>query len=493
MDRHGKLGKVKVGLLPTLRAVFEVEEGLKMLRALTAVLQTDSRIELVTLDGIYDDGVLRPENSPVAAWQKFIAEQVDVLLVIPVNYGDEVNTAEVARRVRGALDCVVYTYAPFDGDPREDGTRPTDRTCGIYPMRQHMRHAHIQPGYIPTSNVGDSVFRAGLDTMLRVAASVREVQTMKMLQIGGDTPTFPGIGTSNMDLYSYWGIEVVTMELLTLVDRVRERLASPPEWLESDTARLFQGVDVSAMTGDFAIVPQTQALLLYGMLEMMQETGANALTVRCWPELLQALKTMACFVLGNINDLGIPCSCETDRLGLIGLSMLGAASFGKTTPVFADNTIVRENGDYLGWHCGPFGASTCRKGCQPCLDVGWILPDPGAGYLDADCMEIGSAVTLARVTTSSRGNLAMITHEAEVVEGPYTRGTKFYYRVKDPAEYEQELMDNPVLHHWAFAAGEYVHVMSEAGRWLYMPVTALNKGDDVIKARIQCRDSRTAV
>ena len=205
---------------------------------------------------------------------------------------------------------------------------------------------------------------------------------------------------------------------------------------------------------------------------------------------MQALKTMACFVLGKINDMGIPCSCETDRLGLIGLGMLGAASLGQATPVFADNTIVRENGDYLGWHCGPFSMSTCRKGCQPCLGVGWILPDPGAGYLDSDCMEIDATVTLARVTTDTRGSLVMVTHEAKVVEGPATRGTRFYYRVEDPAEYERELMDNPVLHHWGFISGEYMHVMAEAARWLYMPTTVLNKGDEIVKARLQCRDAR---
>jgi L-fucose isomerase-like protein len=490
VDRHEGACKVKVGILPTLRAVFEVEEGLRMLASLTHELRADPRIELVTLENEYQDDVVRPENAPSAAWQRFIEEEIDVLLVIPVNYGDEVNTAEVARHVHGALKCPVYTFAPFDGDPRDDGTRPTDRTCGIYPMRQHLRHAGVFAGYIPTSNVGDPVFKAGLDTMLRVASVVREVRSMKILQIGGDTPTFPGIAASNLALYNYWGVEVINTELLTLVDRVRQRLADPPEWLDGDTARLFTGIDTTSMCDEFVDVPKTQALLLHGMLEMIQEVGANALTVRCWPELLQALKTMACFPLGTINDLGIPCSCETDRFGLVGLGMLGAASLGQTTPVFADNTIVRQNGDYLGWHCGPFAKSTCRNGCQPCLGVGWILPDPGAGYLDSACMELGDTITLARVSTNSRGGLTMITHEAEVVEGPRTRGTYFYYRVEDPAAYERELMDNPVVHHWGFISGAYVHVIAEASRWLSMPVTVLNNGDKIVDSRIECRQAR---
>ena len=485
LDRTGHRGKVTVGIVPSLRAVFETADGIAMTRELEATLARDPRVNLVTLNGLYADGVIHPEDNPVPTWKRMIEKEVDVLLLVGANYGDEVSAAAIARKVHGALECPVYTYDPFDGDPRANGTRPTDRTCGMWPMRQHLRHVGISASYIPISNIGDEVFNDGLNRMLSVGNIVRELTHMKMLQVGGNTPTFPGIATNDLDLVRYWGIEVINQELLTLVDRIRARLADPPEWLEETVASLFAGINTTEAEACNPKVLQTQVLLTYGLMEMLQENGCNAMTVRCWPELLETLQTMACYPLGLINDMGIPTSCETDRFGTVSLGILGAASIGLHTPVFADFTIVREGGDVLAWHCGPFAPSTCRSGCQPCLREGWILPQRGAGYLHSSNMELGDTVTMARLSTGMGGDMILMTNEAEVVDGPETRGTHFYYKVKDWAKYEAELMANPVVHHWAIVKGAHMDSVYEAAKWLYLPRVVLNDSEEAVKARLR--------
>ena len=357
-------------------------------------------------------------------------------------------------------------------------------------MRQEVRHAGQWPLYVPMSMPGDPVFKMGLENMLRVMATVQAVHRLRILQIGGDQPTFPAIGTNKLDLYNAWGVRVEVGSNLTLVDKVRERLSDPPSWLDEAVSGLFQGVDVTEAVEFDPNVPKTAALLLYGMLEMIQEKKCAAATARCWSEVLTALKTMMCFDLGQLNDWDLPTACETDIYGTISMVMLAAASLGENKPFFLDNTITLENGDICFWHCGPICRSCWREGCEAKLREGWILQEPGAGYIHVPCLEIGDTVTLCRVSTDMNGALVTVTHEAKVVDGPDTRGTYFYIRVKDWPAYERELMNAPVVHHWALVRGSYMHSIHQAAGLLGMRCTVLNDGLDEINARIECRAAR---
>lgn len=493
--RSAAMNTVRVGLVGTLRNVFEVPDALAMMARLRVALEGDTRVELVdpcaTLG--YADGVARPGDNVAPVWKSLIEHEVDLLLGVPANYGWEGGLVQIARRVHGALDCPVVTYAPFDGDPRPDGTRPTDRTCGIFPMRQHLRQAWIHPGYIPMSNVGDPVFQQGLTNALRVAGAVKRVQNARMLQIGGDQPTFPAIVADNLGLFRWINVAVESEELDTLVGMIEEGTAQPPDWLNVAVEQVFAGVNVQEACAFDPDIPRKIVLMIYALMTLVENNGCNVLTVRCWSELLKRTRAMACVALGFMNGIGIPTACETDRYGALSLALLLGAALGEAYPLFADNTITRENGDILVWHCGPFGVHNCRHGCEMALRKGWILPDPGAGYLDSKCLELGDTVTLCRMTTNSSGEMMVYTHEAVVVDGPPTRGTHFYIRVEDWPAYERELMAANVVHHWAVVKGAYMHIGAEAARNLGLPCVVMNSGTGEVEQRLTCRAARELV
>lgn len=483
--------KISVGFLPTLRDVFEVPAALEMVTRLKRALAEHPNIELFQLEGEeFEDGVVRPESDVMMAWQEYFEALPEVMLAMPANYGHEGHTADICRKVHGAFGTPVFTYAPFDGPPREDGTRPTDRTCGIFPMRHELRHAGINPGYIPMSVPEDAVFAQGVKNMLRVAGVVREVRDLRILQIGGDQPTFPAIVANKLDLYASWGVRVEVGSMVTIVENVRARLADPPEWLNEAAVQLFEGIDVSEAEELDADITKKITLAIYGVLEMLLEHNCTALTVRCWPEVLRALGVMVCFGLGQMNEWGVPTACETDINGLLSMAMLNGAALGENKAFFADNTITLEDGRILIWHCGPFCRSTWREGGEPKLRTGWILPDPGAGYIHTACLALGDTVTLCRLSTNMWGEMRVYTHEAKVVDGPDTRGTYLYIDTGDWPKYEQELMNAGVVHHWAVIKGEYMHAVAEAARWLGVPPVILAGGEDEVNARIRCIAAR---
>jgi|GEM_PF-3374446 len=487
--------KVKVGHLPTLRDVFEVPDAMARVAATQKALADHPNIELVNLaDAGYADGIVRPENDIAPAWKHLINSEVEVVLAQPGNYGHEGHTADVCRRVHNATRCPVFTFAAFDGPPRQGGelhgTRPTDATCGIYPMRQELRHAWIPAGYIPMSDIGDQVFNAGLDNMLRICKATSGVHWARILQVGGSTPTFPAIVADLPRIYRQWGVRVETAELLTMVESVRAMMADQPAWLDEAIKQIYDGVDTREAEAFDMDVLKNQTLMLYWLLKEVEAQKCYTLTVRCWPEVLQATKAMACFVLGMCNQAGLMTSCETDIYGALSLNMALGASLGAETPFFADNTITLEDGRILIWHCGPFAKCLARQGETPCLRKGWILPDPGAGYLHCRCLELGDTVTLVRISQAMNGALEVLTHEGVVVEGPETRGTHLYILPSDWPKLEAELMDSNCVHHWAVVRGSYAHIFQQAARWLGVGCDTLDTDPKEIEARLRCEGAR---
>lgn len=488
--------RIRVGVLPVARNVFNTAEGMGKLELLCVELQGHPNVDLVNIEGFgYENNVVWPGDDVTDAVDYFRQEQIELLLIVNVNYGDERAAQQVARAFPNIPVC---TYAISDGPPNSDGTREADRTCGHLPLRYLVGQAlRMMPDYIPISAVGSPLFQAGLMNELRVAGAVRNFRQTRILQIGPDQSTFPAIETDRIGLDTKYGITVEHVDLSVLMGMICEGERGVFNRLGGDWKRqLFQGIDLGPAIAVNKCLPRRIALTLHSILQLAADRGCNTISLRCWAELMADLGVMPCWVLGALNGLGLVAADETDNHGALSMQLLFGASLNSAPPILLDNTITLEDGRVLWWHCGPAWTGYARGGDSVVMEKGWIIPipEPGcAGYIDCRIFEIGQPVTFCRFNRDiTSDGFAITTFEMPVVDGPETRGTHFYGMPDDPAMFELDCMHAPIVHHNGVVPGEFSHSLLMAASWLGARTYVLNDGAQKFRQRIVCREARPA-
>jgi L-fucose isomerase-like protein len=204
-------------------------------------------------------------------------------------------------------------------------------------------------------------------------------------------------------------------------------------------------------------------------------------------------QTQICFIQAILNQLGVVAICETDWPGGISAAMLAGASRYRETSVLLDDTTTLANGKKLMWHCGNCVACK-RSGCLMKMGQSWILPMPGAGYINTKLMEPGDWVTMARLTRNSNGTPFMLTYEAPVVEGPDTRGGYFWVQPEDPFMLQFRLRRYRGTHHWGVIRGQLSHIIDQTCDQLGINCYSLNtEGEKAIERRLACVEACEAM
>ncbi|MFA5799641.1 MAG: hypothetical protein WC840_01635 [Candidatus Peribacteraceae bacterium] len=482
--RKAAPSRIKLGVVGTMRKVFEVEAGLRQFRALKACLVGNKKIELVTADSIVPDGALWAGqlDETEATVRKFVADGVNAVLVNGVNYGDEWATATIAKWTNRGTGCPVYTFVPPDLPFGPDGSRKTDDGCGILPARQQTRvNMGINPGWIPSSALDSKIFAQGVDDMLRVAGGVKAARSVRLLQVGHDQQTFSAIQWSAPVFQNKFDMYVDTLDSGEFRDMLRAGLAKPPEWLEEVVAYVRQWIDFSKVEEQFPDTPKLVALGFGLILQILVDRQLNCVTMNCWPNILEDLRFMVCAINGLFFQHGISAACETDKPGTLACSILQGMVVGedptKFVSFFADWTTVNQLANaVMFWHCGPFAPCKIRGGgCAQC-GKGWIIPTSSgcAGLLDGKWAEIGEPMTLLQLRPDEYGNWVFVAFNGKVTEGPATIGMHFWLDVGDIRRQEQFMMDNPADHHNSGMTGNMVALIPEVARWLGFAAVTLD-------------------
>lgn len=183
-------------------------------------------------------------------------------------------------------------------------------------------------------------FRRRLAVTVAALRGVAAVGQARVLAIGGTAPGFYGIAEAP----ALAGVAVVRAELTELFDRI----AAVDEAEARTRALAWQRRE----RADVSLEQLERAARIDVALESMARAAdADALAVRCWPELPDRSGAMACAAIGDSSGRGVPAACEGDVLGA--LSMLAVQGVTAAPAVLVDLSDVDVDDDSLQvWHCG---------------------------------------------------------------------------------------------------------------------------------------------
>ena len=91
--------------------------------------------------------------------------------------------------------------------------------------------------------------------------------------------------------------------------------------------------------------------------QLTQETGLDAMAIRCWTEIQLQLGISPCVAMGVLNETGLASACEVDLGNAVTMRALHLASYHPVALLDWNNNYGEEDDKCILFHCGPAPAS----------------------------------------------------------------------------------------------------------------------------------------
>ena len=299
-----------------------------------------------------------------------------------------------------------------------------------------------------------------LERFLPAMAALRGLRALdraRILHIGGTAPGFFRLRELPDALP---GVHVETRPLAELFEAVREVPENEATARAADWRR--ERHDVS----DEQLVRGARIEL--ALARLAEDAAADALAVRCWPELPDACGAMACAAMGNASGGSVPAACEGDVMGALSMLVLQATT--SDAAILMDiSDLDRDDDTLLVWHCGnaplrwaaddhPARLTTHfnRDGVGVVRDM-FLRPGPVTGFR----LLVGG-----RRTWVVSGDVGRPDKDAfDGVRG-WVGNLRWYGREVTAQRFVTGLLDHRLPHHLAFAMGDASDALRHLESWI---------------------------
>lgn len=405
-------------------------------------------VEFVTTRDIGYNGLMFDDATAKEFVSRFKQQDVDAILIINCNFGNEEIAADVAKE----LGKPVLLWAPLDEEYGPDGTRTTDSQCGLFGVSRQFQRFHIPFSHLPCCKVESDEFKEGFDSFVRVACMVKNFKGMRIGQIGGRPMPFYSVIWNEGELMEKFGIKIIPINFALIEQRMK---AAPEKYSEeiSEYKEYF--------SKNFTMDEQTEkqltamATLAAVYKHLYEEYDLDILSAECWtatPVMFDGLAP--CAVYGMLNDMGYIVSCESDIHCAMTMALLKCATLGEGRPLFGEFTVrhpENKNAELL-WHCGLFPLS---QKAESGTDSEARIVNQREWFRGKD-----GTYTLARIDQES-GDYMILPLLCNTTTGPKTSGTYIWGEFDNLQKIEDRLIDGPYIHHFIEIMGDYRKEINE--------------------------------
>ena len=357
----------------------------------------------------------------------------DLLIIQNATFANAAYTQEILHRFPNA-PVVLWALR----EPVIDGGRlRLNSLTGAYSAANTIRQFRKEPLEFIFGAPAEEKVRERLVAAVKAAKLKFDLKSLKLAAVG-HTPQGFGFGRAlDADMLKYFGVRLESIEARELIEKAKAYTDEECEAFLKDAEKRTVGLENTPENNrkDFA-------RLYKAYFEYVKDNGIGALASRCWPDFFTSFGTPVCTVLGILNDLGIPASCESDTYGALsmymGMHLTGQPSF------FGDPvTMDEEENTITFWHCGMAACSLAREDTGAC--IGEHCNRHIGPTLEFGCKE-APAVTIFRVGRSPEGKFRFFIASGEAIDKPKQFfGTSMSVRTAASAE---EIVKTTVKEGW---------------------------------------------
>ena len=445
--------KCVIGVAPTRRDVFR-DSRRDEIMARVKELAAQSGVQLVTIEGLANEGLLYSNSDAEKIAKHFIASGVDAVFAPHANFGQEEAVAKLCARVKKP----VLLWGPRDPAPLglvdQGADRPYDVQCGLFATGKALIGYNVPFTYVENCDLNSPIIAEGFSDFARTVCAARAFSNARVGQLALRPRQFLTVKYNELELLEKFGIEIVPIMESEIVDTVKKILKDGAEEIDAKLKCWGEKLDLSAQDGE---TQKKLAASAIAIAKLAEQYECTVLAGECWRMLRSAFGIGSCFLWGALTDDGIPVACETDVLGAVGTAVAMGAARDDTRPFFADITVRHPSNDNaeLLWHCGPFPVSLAKdKGVKPP-----VMQCKGQWEIK------GGDVTIVRMG-AAKGKYSMFADEARGTDGPKTNGTYLWIETDNWPKWERKFVTGPYIHHVTGIHGKFKAVIHEALKYV---------------------------
>lgn len=471
---------VRLGFVPSYRFQWTPwtakmrEDSLRALSALPGVEQVvaprpapdDKTVDPAI--GLTPFGAVHDLDEAEAVADYFRRQEVDGLVLCPLDFGDERSAAKIAEKLR--VPVLLYATKEPAGLPGPAMARQSDSYCGNLSMASALYRRKIPFHFAGIFFPDEPEFAAAADPFVRAVAVVKGLKGARVGQVGVRPATFETVGYDEHALALKFGQNVIYANLDDIVDAARRYADDDPQ-VAATMASVQEEFKQITVGQNYLL---NAAKLELALTEFWRRSKLSALAVQCWPAIQRMMNISVCNTYSRLTDRGMLTACEADVLGAESMLISHRAALGATVPHFIDWTIQhRENPNrLLAWHCGNAPASLAADPNQVALrsrkDMAGTLPipetDPQAG-LNQFQVRPGK-VTFCRLAEYDNEWKLLITTGEIVPSDETLAGTWSWVEVPDHARLYRTLVEEGFVHHASMIHGDWTAALLQACKFL---------------------------
>lgn len=389
------------------------------------------------------------------------ADEIDGIVVILPNFGDEIGVVESISRAK--LNVPVLVQACNDEVDKVDVKGRRDSFCGKISVCNNL----VQYG-IPfsdttnhTVDIDSEEFAADLKRFSRICRVVRGLTSARIGAIGTRPAPFQTVRFSEKILQRQ-GITVVPVDLSVII--------GDAEKLDDDAA------EVKKMMGDirsYGNIPNRiaeanivkQAKLSVVIENWMRENMLDASCIQCWDSIQQNYGCATCLTMAMMGENLMPSACEVDLDGTISMYALALAS-GKA-PGFLDwnNNYGKEPDKCVNTHCSNYPKSFIGTDIEISeLDIlGESLGKENCFGAIKGKVAPGEMTYFRMATKDTEGRIHAYVGQGEFTDDPFPiDGGVAVCHIADLRGLLRHITKNGFEHHVAMVRGYWESIIEEA-------------------------------
>ncbi len=450
--------QVKLGLCPIGKFVFSHKDACRQ-KELIRKHFTDWQVNFIDLETVLPDGMVREQKHVDPVVDFFGKEKIDALFLPHCNFGTEGATGMIGKK----LGVPVLLWGPRDEAPLPDGTRLRDSLCGLFAGSKVLHKLNVPFTYIENCRIDEPAFKTGVINFLRTAGVVKAFKSLRIGLVGGRIDFFWTTKVNESELLEKFGIEILPIDLVKVVNRVKENARKKADAYHRELAELKKVFRFTGYPSDEPII--LQLALRDFFLDWAREENLSVIAEESFTSLSDELGGYAAISNSLAGEAGLPIVTESDIHGAVGTVMLEAAQMDWHPSFFADLTIRHPQNDngILLWH-GYSPAELAQKGKDP-LNVGvhWILPGSQSGMGHWRLKD--GPLTIARFDGDG-GKYSLVAGEGKTITGPNTQNSFVWMEVNHWPTWERTFIEGPYIHHVSIVYDQARDILFEACKYI---------------------------
>jgi L-fucose isomerase-like protein len=280
-------------------------------------------------------------------------DEIDGLVILLPNFGDEVAIAECVARA--SLDVPILLQASNDEVDKVDVHRRRDAFCGKISVTNNFYQYGVR--FTDTSShtmdVDGDPFREDLQRFAAVCRTVRGLKNARIGAIGARTPPFHTMRYSEKLLQAS-GITVVTVDLSEIIAAAAALSENAPE-VKAKLDQIFAYGSIPKTIKQENIVKQARFSIAVD--RWIEENECDASSIQCWRSIQDNFGCATCLSMSMMGEKLMPSACEVDVMGAISMYALALASRAPPAILDWNNNYGYEADKCVCTHCGNFPKS----------------------------------------------------------------------------------------------------------------------------------------